>query len=62
MPDRRGRKASTDDLLPDDLEWARAVWADREVIVRLNGGTWIVRHAAQLLGVDQDEVDRLLSR
>ena len=60
MPDRRGSQGSVDDLLPDDFEWARAVWADREAIARLHGGPWMLRHAAKLLGMDQGEVDSLM--
>lgn len=35
MPDRRGRKGRSVDLLPDDrLRWAREIWAAREACAR----------------------------
>ena len=62
MPDRRGRKGSTDDLLPQDIvPWARETWRDREEVARLPNGAWMLRTAADALGIDQQEVDRLLS-
>jgi hypothetical protein len=33
MPDRRGRKGRSEDLLPKDrMRWAREIWADRDEI------------------------------
>ena len=62
MPDRRGRKGSTDDFFPADiLPWARETWRDREEVATLPSGPWMLRRAAEVLGMDQEEVDRLLS-
>lgn len=36
MPDRRGRKASIEDLLPENRSaWARDIWADRHEVIGL---------------------------
>ena len=63
MPDRRGRKGSTDDFFPEDiLPWARETWRDRDEVAKLPGGAWMLRKAADALGIDQNEVDRLLAQ
>ena len=63
MPDRRGRKGSVDDFFPDDiLPWAHETWRDREEVVKLDSGPWMLRRAADALGIDQEEVDRLLTK
>jgi hypothetical protein len=62
MPDRRGRKGSTDDFLPKDrLPWARETWRDRDEVAQLPNGAWMLRSAADALGIAQEEVDRLLA-
>ena len=62
MPDRRGRKGSADDLLPEDrVAWAKEAWRDREDLARLPSGSWILREAAKVLGLPEEEVDALLS-
>jgi DNA-nicking Smr family endonuclease len=63
MPDRRGRKGSTDDFFPaDTLPWARETWRDRDEVAKLARGPWMLRRAADVLGMDQEEVDRLLTK
>ena len=58
---RRRQRGSVDDLLPDDIvPWARDVWRDRQVLAKLDGGPWMLRTAADPLGIDQEEVDTLL--
>ncbi len=60
---RRRQRGSVDDLLPDDLvPWARDVWRDRWEIARLDSGPWMLRAAADALGIDQEEVHELLKR
>lgn len=62
MPDRRGRRGSVEDLLPDDqVTWAREIWRDRNEVAALPSGAWMLRIAANALGIEQEEVDRLLS-
>ena len=43
MPDRRGRRVSMEDLLPEDgTPWAREIWADRHEVAKkaaTQGGT-----------------------
>ena len=61
MPDRRGRKGSTEDLLPEDrLTWAKDIWADREEVAKLFSGAWMLREAAKVLGLSEEEVDAVL--
>ena len=63
MPDKRGRKGSTEDFLPKDRRaWAMEIWADREEVAKLSSGAWLLREAAKELGLDQEVVDDLLSR
>ncbi len=63
MPDYRGRKGSTDDLLPKDrTTWAKGIWTDREEVAKLPSGAWLSREAAKELGLDQEAVDVLLPR
>ncbi len=60
---RRRQRGSVDDLLPDDLvPWARDVWRDRLEIAKLASGPWMLRAAADALGIDQEEVHKLLKR
>ncbi|RYH10509.1 hypothetical protein [Tropicimonas sp. IMCC6043] len=57
---RRRQRGSVDDLLPDDIvPWAREVWRDRQELAKLDGGPWMLRTAADALGIDQEEVDKL---
>jgi hypothetical protein len=57
MPDRRSRKGSTDDFFPADiLPWARETWRDRDDVAKLPNGAWMLRRAAEALGIDQEEV------
>ena len=61
MPDKRGRKGRSEDLLPKDrLSWARDIWAEREDIANLPGGAWMLREAAAELGLSEETVDALL--
>ena len=63
MPDRRGRRGSTDDLFPDDIvPWAQETWRDREEVAKTPSGPWMLRRAAKALGIAEEEVDRLLAR
>ena len=48
---RRRPKGSMEDLLPDDrLTWARETWRDRKEVAKLDGGAWMLREAAKVLG------------
>ncbi len=61
MPDRRGRKASLEDLIPEDrVSWAREIWADRAEVAKLASGAWMLREAAKLLGLPEETVDEAL--
>ncbi|WP_413717127.1 hypothetical protein [Silicimonas sp. MF1-12-2] len=61
MPDRRGRKASIESLIPDDrVPWAREVWAGRAQIAKLPAGAWMLREAAKVMGPDEEAVDEVL--
>ena len=61
MPDRRGRKRSLEELLPDDrVAWARDVWADREDLAKPPSGAWMLREAARVLGLPEEAVDEVL--
>ncbi|MCG6883292.1 MAG: hypothetical protein LJE62_06005 [Silicimonas sp.] len=52
MPDRRGRKANLESLLPDDRAvWARETWTDREEIAKLPSGAGMLREAAKVLAL-----------
>ena len=63
MSDYRGRKGSTDDLLPKDrTTWAKGIWTDREEVAKLPSGAWLLREAAKELQLDQEVVDAVLSR
>ena len=51
MPDYRGRKGSSEDLLPKNRRaWALDIWADREEVAKLPLGAWLLREAAKELG------------
>jgi len=61
MPDRRGRKGSIKDLLPEDRPtWAREIWADRFEVAKLSSGPWMLREAAKTLGLPEEAVDNVL--
>ena len=62
MPDRRGKRGSCDVLLPNSRKWAEEIWRDREDVAKINSGGWMIRHAADLLGLDRELVDDLLRR
>ena len=56
---RRRPRGTVEDLLPEDrVAWARDVWRDREEVAELDSGAWMLRTAADALGIDQEEVDR----
>ena len=62
MPDRRGRRGSSEMLIPADSgRWARSIWADRDEVARSSSGPWMLREAARILGIAEEEVDRLLN-
>ena len=61
MPDRRGKKASIEELLPRDrIAWARQTWADREDVAKLPSGPWMLREAAKVLGLPDEAVDNAI--
>ena len=61
MPDRRGRKSSLEDLIPEDREtWAQEIWADRAEVAKLPSGAWMLREAAKVLGLPEETVDEVL--
>jgi hypothetical protein len=61
MPDRRGRKGHSEDMLPKDrVRWAREIWADREACAKTDAGVWMLREAAKALGLPEEAVDELL--
>ena len=61
MPDRRGRKASIEDLLPENRSaWARDIWADRHEVAKLQSGAWMLREAAKSLGLGEEIVEDTL--
>src|SRR6056297_2559044 len=61
MPDLRGRKGRTEDLLPDDrVTWAREIWRDRDGVAKLPSGAWMLREAAKVLGLTEEAVDEVL--
>ena len=61
MPDRRGRRASLEDILPEDRRaWAKEVWANRSDVAKLSSGAWMLREAAKELGLSEEVVDELL--
>ncbi len=63
MPDRLGRKAGLEDLLPEDRHaWARQIWADRAEVAKLASGAWMLREAAKVLGLPEEAVDKALKR
>ncbi len=63
MPDRRGRKTSSDDLIPEDrLTWARLIWAEEEDVARSEAGAWMLREAAKALGLPEEAVDEALRK
>ena len=63
MPDRRGRKGSVEDLLPNDrIPWARGIWADREEVAKSDNGPGMLREAAKALGLPEEAVDEVLRR
>lgn len=62
MPDRRGGKASIEDLLPKGrIAWARDIWADRHEVAKLQSGAWMLREAARVLGLAEEAVDKVLT-
>ena len=61
MVTRRRPRGSIQDLLPDDrLTWARETWEDRKEVAKLDGGAWLLREAAKVLGYSEETVDDLL--
>lgn len=61
MPDRRGRKGSVEDLLPEDrVNWAREIRRDRAEVAALPSGPWMLREAAKTLGLPEEAVDEVL--
>lgn len=44
------------------VPWAREVWRDRYDVAMLDSGAWMLRAAADALGIDQLEVDKVLKR
>ena len=63
MPDRRGQKACSDDLLPKDrVAWARSLWAEKVDVARSESGCWMLREAAKALGLPEEAVDEVLRK
>lgn len=62
MPDRRGRKGAieTGRTPAEEVEWAREIWKDRYQIARLQSGAWLLREAADVLGIADEIVDEVL--
>jgi hypothetical protein len=61
MPDRRGRKGRSEDLLPKDrVRWARGIWAERDEVAKTEPGVWMLREAAKALGLSEEAVDEVL--
>ena len=61
MTRRRGRNGRSEDLFPEDrVLWARELWKDRLEVAKLPGGAWMLREAAQALGLPEEAVDELL--
>ena len=61
MPDRRRRKGSLEDLLPDDRRaWASEIWADRVEVAKMSSGAWMFRESAKVLGLPEEAVDEVL--
>ena len=61
MPDRRGRKGSVENLLPDNrVAWAREIWADREEVAKSPSGPWMLREAGKVLELTEEVVDTVL--
>ena len=63
MPDRRGRKGRSEDLIPKNrVRWAKEIWADREACAQEDAGAWMLREAAKVLGLPEEAVDDVLRR
>ena len=63
MPDRRGRKGRSEDMLPQDrVRWAKEIWADREACAKTDAGVWMLREAAKALCLPEEAVDEVLRR
>ena len=61
MPDRRGPKASMEDLIPADrVSWAQEIWRDRHALASTHSGAWMLREAAKTLGLPEEAVDEIL--
>jgi hypothetical protein len=61
MPERRGRKGRSDDMLPKDrVSWAREIWAEREACAKTDAGVWVLPEAAKALGRHGEVVDEVL--
>lgn len=61
MPDRRGRKGRSNDLIPDErIQWAEEIWADAQATLASTGGVWMLREAAKILGLPEEAVDEVL--
>ena len=62
MADRRGKRASTENLLPADrITWARQIWAYRYEVATLATGDWMLREATKAMGLEEEVVDDLLA-
>lgn len=58
---RRRPRGSIEDLLPEDrVTWAREIWAERYEVNKLESGAWMLREAGKALGVDEEEIDRVI--
>lgn len=61
MPDRRGRKCRSSDLIPDErIQWAEEIWVDPRATLTSTGGVWMLREAAKILGLPEEAVDEVL--
>ncbi len=63
MPDRRGRKGSLEDLIPDDrVAWAKEIWAAPKNVAKLPSGAWMLGEAAKALSLPEEAVDNAVKR
>ena len=63
MPDRRGRKGRSEDMLPQDrVRWAKEIWAECDEVAKSEPGAWMLREAGKALGLPEEAVDEVLRK